>query len=112
MGYLLRVFTMLVLGCTCVVGAAVAIGSRSDTTLKVGLHENEGVTYVMYIEDMERGVQTWLAGDDCFAPLPPWVYDESHESGWIALDVGRSYSQVISPEQMRALLECRPWRYP
>lgn len=87
----LRAMLAVFVLCGVLVTGVVAFGSLSNTMLATGLHENEDEIYTMYVEDIARHFQLWLAGTRCFKPLPPWVYTASPEANWGAPDIGRSY---------------------
>lgn len=88
----LRAILLCSVLCGVLVAGVVAFGSLSTTMLATGYHDNEGVTYTVYVEDIARDFRMNLAGTRCFGPLPPWVYSADVEASRDAPDIGRSYT--------------------
>jgi hypothetical protein len=90
--------------CLLLITLARIIGALSANTMVIDYHENEGVTYVVYVEDLSNRIRVWLAGTRCFKPLPPWAY-VSPMNG--SPDYGRDYLlQVERIEELIELVDC------
>ena len=103
-GLVLRLVALLLGVCLAATPVVLWGASRTESTVVIGYHENEGEIYTEYVRDWSRHIRLNLAGTRCFKSLPPWAHTDEMDG---SPDYGRDYLHKTDRiEDLMILVAC------